>query len=197
MGKLFYIMGKSATGKDHIYRALIADPSLALHPVVLYTTRPKRSGETDGIEYHFIDQETLGSLRDAGRIIEERMYRTVSGPWYYATVDDGRISLAQENYLTIGTLESWLKIRDYFGPDHVVPLYIETEDGLRLTHALRRERKQAHPNYAELCRRFLADTEDFSEEHLAAAGITRRISNNGTLEECISSVHNYILQFFE
>jgi guanylate kinase len=44
-----------------------------------------------------------------------------------------------------------------------------------------------------MCRRFLADSEDFSEENIAKAGITRRFSNNGELEDCISEVKSAIL----
>ena len=55
MGKIFYIMGKSATGKDHLYEALIGREELNLHPVVLYTTRPIRKGERDGREYYFVN----------------------------------------------------------------------------------------------------------------------------------------------
>ena len=39
MGKLFYVIGKSATGKDTIFQKLLENESLALKPLVLYTTR--------------------------------------------------------------------------------------------------------------------------------------------------------------
>ena len=65
----------------------------------------------------------------------------------------------------------------YYGKDAIVPIYIEVEDGLRLSRALERERAQTKPQYAELCRRFLADAEDFSEENLERAGIKRRFQN--------------------
>ena len=42
--------------------------------------------------------------------------------------------------------------------------------------------------FTELCRRFLADCDDFSEEKLAAAGIVRRFSNNGDIEDCINEI---------
>ena len=58
-----------------------------------------------------------------------------------------------------------------------MPLYIQVEDGERLSRALLRERQQAEPKYAEMCRRFLADTEDFSEENLRRAGIGVRYEN--------------------
>lgn len=56
MGKIYYLMGKSASGKDHIYEHLIQETALDLKPFVLYTTRPIRSGEQDGREYFFVDE---------------------------------------------------------------------------------------------------------------------------------------------
>ena len=95
------------------------------------------------------------------------MYSTVQGPWYYFTADDGQIDLVKHDYLGIGTLESYLKLKAYFGEQAMVPLYVEVDDGLRLSRALERERKQTEPKYAEMCRRFLADCEDFTEEKIA------------------------------
>jgi guanylate kinase len=191
-GKLFYLMGKSATGKDHIFRVLAQDRGLSLTPLVIYTTRPMREGEKNGREYYFTDEERLRELRAAGRVIEERVYQTVNGPWYYFTADDGQIDLEHRSYIGIGTLESFRKIRDYFGAEYVLPVYIETEDGIRLARALKREWKQEHPDYAEVCRRFLADTEDFSPEKIREAGVARVFPNNGELAGCIGEVRRYI-----
>ena len=115
MGKIYYLMGKSASGKDHIYEHLLKETSFDLKPLVLYTTRPIRSGEQDGREYFFVDEARLSRLREAGKIIEERMYPSVMGPWYYFTADDGQIDLEKQDYLGIGTLESYVKLKDYFG----------------------------------------------------------------------------------
>lgn len=192
MGRIFYIMGKSATGKDHIYRDLIHDKDLDLRPVILYTTRPMREKEKNGREYWFVDVQRLAELREAGQVIEERVYHTVHGDWYYFTADDGQIRPEEADYLGIGTLESLERMRAHFGRETIVPVYIETEDGLRLERALNREKKQAEPKYAELCRRFLSDSEDYSEEKLAAAGIATRIANNGTFAECMEAVRDFI-----
>ncbi len=195
MGRLFYIMGKSATGKDHVYRDLLKDTGLDLTPLVLYTTRPIRAGETDGKEYHFTDEAGLARLRREGKIIEERVYQTVQGPWYYFTADDGQLRLKEKDYLGIGTLESYEKLLEHFGIDVMVPLYIETEDGLRLERAMKREKKQNPPRYDEMCRRFLADCEDFSEEKVLHAGIGHRFLNNDRpLDEVTEEVKTYILE---
>lgn len=191
MGKIFYIMGKSSSGKDTIYSRLLQDPELGLRNIILYTTRPMRQGEQSGREYHFVDPETFRRFEEKGKVIESRTYETVYGPWIYFTADDGQIELSERNYLGIGTLESYCKIKEYFGEDKVCPLYVQVEDGERLKRAILREELQTEPKYAEMCRRFLADTRDFSEENLKRAGIGRRFENR-ELENCIKEMKNCI-----
>ena len=193
MGKIFLLMGKSTSGKDTIYRNLIEDESLFLKKVVPYTTRPQRSGETDGVQYFFKTEEEYQDLKKNGQIIEERTYHTNYGEWRYFTVDDGQIALSDGDYLVIGTLESYCYIRDYFGKENVVPLLIDVEARIRLERAMKREGKQENPRYDEMCRRFLADEEDFSEDKLKAAGIDTRFPNNDKIEDCISSIKAFIL----
>ena len=191
MGHIFCLMGKSASGKDTVFSRLINDNKLSLERMVPYTTRPMRSGETDGVEYHFTDIDGLKSLRDDGKVIEERCYHTVHGDWHYFTVDDENVS-RDKDYLLIGTLEVYEKLVAFYGGERVVPLYIEIDDGERLQRALQRERSQDNPKYAEMCRRYLADCEDFSEDKIALAGIVKRYDNSN-LEECIGSIKEDIL----
>lgn len=178
MGKIYCVMGKSSSGKDSIYHEIMEKGALGLKPIIPYTTRPIRDGEQDGREYHFCTEDTVQRLQDAGRIMELRAYNTVYGVWKYFTVDDERINLSKNNYLYIVTLEGYTKIREYFGADRVVPIYIEVEDGERLMRAIAREQKQDVPKYEEMCRRFLADSADFCDEKLLEAGVVRRFSNN-------------------
>ncbi len=192
-GKIFYIVGKSSSGKDTIYRRLLEEGRFGLDTAVPYTTRPIRDGEICGREYWFTNEEELYALRQAGKVIEERKYMTYYGPWYYFTVDDGQIDLEKHNYLMIGTLESFLSVKAYFGPDAVIPIYIELDDGERLQRALDRERAQEKPKYEEMCRRFLADTADFTEEKIRAAGISIRFYN-GELNGCLAQIGEYIMQ---
>lgn len=192
MGKIYCIMGKSSTGKDTLFKLLLADKELSLRTIISYTTRPIRDGETDGVEYYFCDEEKVDELFTQGKIIELRSYHTVHGIWKYFTVDDGQIDLETQNYLVIGTLASYLKIREYYGKDQVIPIYVEVEDGIRLQRALDRERIQQNPKYEELCRRFLADASDFSEEKLIEAQIEPHFENIN-LETTQSNIRTYIL----
>lgn len=191
MGKIFCVMGKSATGKDTIYQKLLHENKLNLKRIIPYTTRPIREGEAEGREYHFCTEADVERLEREGRIVELRAYDTVYGIWKYFTVDDGNIRLEDENYLLIGTLEAYTKIRDYFGAKQVLPIYIEVEDGERLLRAITREKSQEVPKYEEMCRRFLADAKDFSEENLKAAGVERRFENR-ELSDTIARVEAYI-----
>lgn len=193
MGKLFCLMGKSSCGKDTIYKRILSDGILPLKTLVSYTTRPIRSGETDGVEYYFLTEQQLEALEQEDKIIELRSYHTVHGIWKYFTVNDHQIDLDKNNYLIIGTLESFRKLREFFGSNKLVPLYIEVDSGERLQRALNRERAQQEPKYAEMCRRFLADEADFSPENLTQAGITKRFYNNN-LEDCLLALNNHIRQ---
>ena len=193
MGKIFYIMGKSSSGKDSIYRQLEGNQELGLKRLVIYTTRPIRDGEVNGREYFFADENKLKEFRRNGKLIEARTYQTVYGPWTYFTADDGQVSVGNDSYLGIGTLESFVRLREYYGNEVMWPIYIEVEDGERLERALAREKTQEVPKYEEMCRRFLADQNDFSEENIlkAGIGIWKRFENHN-LDECVKEIVNYI-----
>lgn len=190
MGKIFYIMGKSSSGKDSIFKE-IKKRMPELKDIVLYTTRPIREGEQEGVEYHFVDETVLHKMEEKGCVIEQRAYHTKCGVWKYFTADDGQVDLERDNYLVIGTLESYKAMKGYYGEKKVVSLYVEVEDGVRLSRALEREQKQAEPKYAEMCRRFLADSEDFSEENLKRAGIKNRFANID-FESCVTEMIHFI-----
>ena len=191
MGKIYYLMGKSSSGKDTIYKRLMADTSLGLKNIVLYTTRPIRQGERDGMEYYFVDEKRLDEFLAAKKVIELRAYNTCFGVWKYFTVDDETVDLSHHSYLMIGTIESFVKTKEYYGSDHVVPLMIELDDGIRLQRALDREKGQDQPKYSEMCRRYLADEADFSAEKKAEAGITREFINED-LEQCLAELSDFI-----
>ena len=184
-GKVFYIIGKSSSGKDTIYKRLLRETSLK--PIVPYTTRPMREGEMEGVNYFFVS--SVEEMKSRGKIIESRSYNTKLGVWTYATVDDGQIDLSTNSYLTIGTISSYCKIKDYL--KDVLPIYIEVDDGIRLERALSRERLEKNPKYAEMCRRYLADEEDFSKEKLKVLNL-EKVFKNIDLNLCINEIKEYM-----
>lgn len=191
--KIIHIMGKSSSGKDTIYK--IIKEKLDLNTYVLYTTRPMRTGEKDGIDYNFITFEKMQELKTQkdSKVIESRQYNTVYGIWEYATIEDEQFD-KEKDMLMIGTLESYNKLKAYFDKiqgKEIIPIYIEVEDGIRLERALKREKEQNQPKYTELCRRFLADSKDFSEENIKKAGIEKRFQNI-ELERCVEEIVEYL-----
>lgn len=188
--KIIYFMGKSASGKDTIYRKVKEKLNPSPKEIILYTTRPIRDHEENGREYFFVADSEIAKMENEGKIIEKRVYHTVYGDWIYATADDGQFD-DNSVYMAIGTLESYLPIRAHFGAKTMIPVYLEVEDGLRLERAIARERTQKTAKYEEMCRRFLADQADFSEEKLTAANITRHFKNEDK-ELCLKEVLSYI-----
>ena len=176
---ILYLVKNTTTGYYDIY-ALVDDAVELLDDTTV---------SLDGL----VTDEELERFEKAGKIIEERTYDTVYGAWKYATIEDGQINLAAYDYLVIGTLESYAGMKKCYGAENLVPIYIEVEDGERLSRALSRERQQEQPKYEEMCRRFLADQKDFSEENLEEAGIVRRYYNDDKvqcLEKIIGEIQN-------
>lgn len=192
--KIIYIVGKSSVGKDTIYNIL--KEKLDVNPYVLYTTRPIRTGEIDGVNYFYLTQNEMQKyIEEGSKVMEYRTYDTVYGPWTYATIMDQQFE-SEKDLIMEGTLESYNAIKKYFEKNdkiEVIPIYIEIDDGIRLERALKREREQENPKYEELCRRFLADSRDFSENKIIESGITKRFQNID-LNDCVQEIIEYIKQ---
>lgn len=191
MGKIFCLMGKSSTGKDTIGKYLLNTTDLI--NIVLYTTRPIREGEINGREYYFVDEAEFQELENNGKVIEKRVYDTIHGNWTYATVNSN-IDLENNNYLTLNTLEGYEKIVQYYGRDVVVPIYIWVDLNTRIDRAFLREEKEANPKYREICRRFIADEQDFCPENLLRLEIfEENIFENNDLDICLQQIKEKIL----
>ena len=185
-------MGKSSSGKDTIYRKLLDIGELKLNRIITYTTRPIRENEKDGEEYYFTDLGYEEKLKNQGKLIESRSYMTACGRWDYFSALDGQVT-PDRDYLVIGTIDSYRSLKNFYRDMSIVPIYINVEDGTRLERALARERAESEPKYEEMCRRFLADSVDFSEERLRDAGITQdHIFENFDAEDTVRAVAEYI-----
>ena len=191
--RIIYIVGKSSVGKDTIYNIL--KEKLDVNPYVLYTTRPIRTGEENGVNYYYLKQEEMEKYINEkdSKVMEYRTYNTIYGPWTYATIVDGQFE-SNKDLLMEGTLESYNAVKKYFENNekvNVIPIYIEVDDGIRLERALKREREQENPKYEELCRRFLADSKDFSESKIIESGIKKRFQNIN-IEDCVKEIIEYV-----
>ena len=185
MGRIFCIVGKSASGKDTLYRAILSGPPPVPDAVIPCTTRPMRDGERDGVHYHFVTAARLRELEAAGQVVEKRVYQTTQGPWTYFTP---AFDLEPDrDRLLITTLEGVRGIAARYGADRVRVVYLDLDDRTRLHRCVEREDGQGKPDYEELCRRFLADQRDFSEENLSVLPNLSRIDTRKPLPECLET----------
>lgn len=189
MGKIFLIMGPSSSGKDTIFKK-IKELFPELKEITLYTNRPIRENEKDGIDYNFVSLDKLNEMEKNNEILEKREYNTVHGLWVYATAKTN-IDLENNNYIGINTLAGYESLKEYY-QDNIIPIYIHVEDGIRLTRALEREKLEDNPKYAEMCRRYLADNNDFNIDRLLDLEIDKIYDNSKDIEACINEISNTI-----
>jgi len=72
-GRLFIVSAPSGGGKTSLTRALIPWLTQQHVPAVIsvsYTTRAPRPGETDGVDYHFVDSAAFEGMVAAGEFME-------------------------------------------------------------------------------------------------------------------------------
>jgi guanylate kinase len=73
-GNLFIVSSPSGGGKTTLIRRLIANPPGApLHFSVSHTTRPKRAGEREGREYHFVSDEEFRRMASRRAFLEHNL----------------------------------------------------------------------------------------------------------------------------
>lgn len=183
MNRIFCIVGKSGSGKDTFYTKIISQADKSLIPVIPYTTRPKRSDEINGVNYYFVNKDQMNIYEKSSKIIEKRKYNTIQGEWEYFTL---KFKISDNyDYILITTLDGVNGIIKEYGEAmvHVIYLYLNDKD--RLLRCINRESKQLKPDYTEICRRFIADQNDFSDNNLNKFKNIYYINTNDNIDTCI------------
>lgn len=150
MNKVFCLIGKSGAGKSTIEKHL---SKMNFKHTISDTTRPPRENEVDGKDYNFISKEEFERRIDADLYAEYCQYKD----WYYGTPKYS-FDLDKHSYVCTINPRGFRQLKKNLGEDKVVGIYICISDKTRLKRALDRER---NPDCHEMCRRFLADAEDF------------------------------------
>lgn len=149
---LIAIYGPSGCGKDTIKQTVLKNnPKTLFNNVICATTRPKREKEKNGEDYYFMDTETFTENVLNGNMLEAASFNG----WFYGTLRSS-LSLDKIN-IGIFNMEAIQTLMEY-DELNILPVWIETTDKKRLLRILARENK---PDCAEICRRFLADANDY------------------------------------
>ena len=155
MKRIICIIGKSAAGKDSIAAAIAFANADVFKLLIPCTTRPMRNGEIDGVSYHFISKEPVDS------ILAKTVFHTQEGDWYYGFKNEELDETC--DYITVLNPAQVKEIKERYKENfQIVLLHIITDEETRMIHAIKREMANRE-NFAELCRRFLADAADFKE----------------------------------
>ena len=85
MVKCIVLTGAMASGKTSLAWFLEQE---GIKRVTTYTTRPKRPGEKDGVDYNYISEEEFLDLKKKHFFAETTHYDTVFGRWYYGSAKE-------------------------------------------------------------------------------------------------------------
>lgn len=153
--RVLALYGKSGSGKDTIKNYLLKTNS-NIAAIVPYTTRPPREGEKDGVDYYFISKEEFTNKILSGEIFNAKLFNK----WFYGLAGNS----FKADKINIGVFNpNMVSSLIYSENFDTLPVLIEADDKTRLTRSLMREK---NPNCYEICRRFIADEEDFKDAKL-------------------------------
>ena len=187
--KIFALLGYSSVGKDTILKQVLKDID-DVKPIISTTTRPMRKGETEGVEYYFIDDVEF--FRRGTDFVEQRIYHTKvkengvekDATWRYGIE---RMELEKDDYLiVIVDSVGYKELKNYVGNNKIVPIFISAPQEELKARALARGDLEA-----EVDRRLKDDYERFMDFRVRT--VYHEVKNtNGRLEEAIKEVEGII-----
>jgi guanylate kinase len=189
--KVIVLVGKSASGKDHILNTVVKlNPNVKT--IVSHTSRPIRQGEIDGITYHYITDEQADSMLKNNEFIETRIYETVKGKWYYGVAKSSFDLNSDNTYIVILDLQGLKQLEKYLVEndkrDSLKSVYVKAYGQTRLLRSLQREGMLTDDQCKEICRRYIADEGDLE----GAEKYCDVVLKNETMTQ-LSKCVNYIL----
>ena len=187
--KIFALLGYMGVGKDTILKQVLKDMD-DVKPIISTTTRPMRKGETEGVEYYFIDDTEF--FRRGTDFVEQRIYHTKvkengvekDATWRYGIE---RMELEKDDYLiVIVDSVGYKELKNYVGNNKIVPIFISAPQEELKARALARGDLEA-----EVDRRLKDDYERFMDFRVRT--VYHEVKNGeGRLEEAIKEVENII-----
>ena len=187
------LCGKSGSGKDAICKKLIES---GYSPIISTTSRPKRDGEVDGVDYNFVDKDTFIQFIEHDFLIEYRSYNTlvdnIPDTWYYGILKQ-EFDLSKKDYVVILDIDGTREFKDYIertnGSDYCKVFYIFASDDVRKLRAMNR----GSFNETEWNRRLEADLVDFAVDRVDSVDATI-INNNGLLSDSVAAIKELVTQ---
>ena len=194
MFKIYVLLGKTGVGKSTIYQSLknLITSEDNIKELLMYTTRPIRHGEKDGVDYNFINDYDISNLILENKLAEHRTFKTASDEvWFYATPK------CEENgvyILSNSTSTSCMSLIELYGRECVEPIFITCDEYTRLSRLLEREHK-GKKQYNEMIRRINSDNLDYDNSIMNRLKISNECSFDNSecyIDNCVVDIYNYI-----
>lgn len=168
------LAGASASGKTEIAKLLAK--KYGITKIVTTTTRPKRKGEVDGVDYFFVDTKTFEQMIMEGKFVE---YTLFNGNMYGSTKDQ----IAKDKCVVIDPagLRSYIALND----SSIVTFYLEADEQTRHQRMLDRG-----DDIDKINSRIAHDREAFKKENIVKVDYVVKNSSDDVLEEVADKIYN-------
>lgn len=126
---LITILGPSCSGKDTLAKELMKNYDWK--GIVSYTTRDKRPGEKDGIDYHFVDKDKFRNMIMREEFAEYESYS--EGRFYGTSKEDISNAAKSDNiYIAVVTPGGLRSIKTIVPPEYLYSIYLTANLGTRV-----------------------------------------------------------------
>ena len=176
------LTGKSGSGKSTILKEFNKNHFSGILPVVQATTRPRRSPSEPG--YLFYSDEEWSDLEEQEAFLES----TTFNDWHYGTLTSSLTSNSKDWNIGIFSPAAIEQLRTNPKVGKLKVFEVCTDAKIRMKRNLNRENT---PDVSEICRRMLADEEDFKT--LSPLLDIRLLDNNSLedIDKCVNAILKY------
>jgi guanylate kinase len=174
---LYCLIGKTCSGKTTALKQLM---DLGYKTIISYTTRPKRIGEVDGKDYHFVTEEQFEELSDS--LVAKNTFISVYGTqWSYGKhIKD--IDTSEDAFIIVEP-SGYRELVEILGDHHIVGIYIDAPLNVRWLRGLKRG-----DDMGELLRRIKADEVDFKGIEKEVDYVITELDEQAVLDQILSIV---------
>lgn len=144
-------VGSSASGKSVISKKMVED--YGCKEIVSYTTREKRPGERNGVDYHFVSENDFKAMIDGGQFVEYEQYN--QNRWYGTSIESIREAAKSDKmYVAVLTPSGLRAIKRHISEKYLVSVLVECDLNERVIRYTNRCKENfSLDDLDELCKR--------------------------------------------
>lgn len=170
---MIVLAGASASGKTEVAKLLAK--KYGIKKIVTTTTREKRTGEVDGVDYFFVTKERFEEMIQEGKFVEYTLY---NGNMYGSTKDQ----IAKNKCVVIDPagLRSYIALND----PSIITFYLEADEKTRHHRMLERG-----DEVEKIESRIKHDRVAFKKENIAKVDYHIDSSNKHSVEQVTDEIY--------